>query len=181
MWIFSIQCTLELLSIFLREPCFSWLNFAFSLDPVHCSTKLSVWAGAADYGRKQIDYRYVLYMTPLQKTWTIPLNTQVGWISWKQVRSNRGGKTDKGRKWKAKPKAWPTRTSLQLQNKTGNAKTENSNHNMSGKKVFIVGPSSLFLLLDLGSGYVLETVFNYNPYAFNLYLYQHDGLQFSDC
>ena len=28
----------------------------------------------ADYGRKQIDYRDVLYMTPLQKTPTIPLN-----------------------------------------------------------------------------------------------------------
>ena len=26
-----------------------------------------------DYGRKQIDYRNVLYMTPLQKTWTLPL------------------------------------------------------------------------------------------------------------
>ena len=39
--------------------------FTFSLDPVHCSTKLSV-----------SDYRYVLYMTPLQKTWTIPLNLE---------------------------------------------------------------------------------------------------------
>ena len=26
-----------------------------------------------DYGREQTDYRYVLYMTPLQKTQTIPL------------------------------------------------------------------------------------------------------------
>ena len=26
-----------------------------------------------DYSREQIDYRYVLYMTPLQKTRTIPL------------------------------------------------------------------------------------------------------------
>ena len=26
-----------------------------------------------DYGREQIDYRYVLYMTALQKTQTIPL------------------------------------------------------------------------------------------------------------
>ena len=26
-----------------------------------------------DYGREQIDYRYVIYMTPLQKTQTIPL------------------------------------------------------------------------------------------------------------
>ena len=30
----------------------------------------------ADYGRKQIDYRYVLYMTPLQKIQTIPLTQQ---------------------------------------------------------------------------------------------------------
>ena len=29
-----------------------------------------------DYGREQIDYRYVLYMTPLQKTQTIPLRGQ---------------------------------------------------------------------------------------------------------
>ena len=29
----------------------------------------------ADYSREQIDYRYVLYMTPLQKTWTIPLRS----------------------------------------------------------------------------------------------------------
>ena len=45
---------------------------------LHCSTKLSIWAGAAiysDYNRKKIDYRYVLYMTLLQKTRTIPLNT----------------------------------------------------------------------------------------------------------
>ena len=40
--------------------------FAFSLDPVHCSTKLSIWARAALYFSK-------LYMTPLQKTQTIPL------------------------------------------------------------------------------------------------------------
>ena len=58
--------------------------FSFSLDPVHCSTKLSVWAGAAlyflvigDYGREQINYRYVLYMTPLQKARTIPLKCVV--------------------------------------------------------------------------------------------------------
>ena len=30
-----------------------------------------------DYGRKQIDYRYVLYMTPLQNTQTIPLSLEV--------------------------------------------------------------------------------------------------------
>ena len=51
-WIFSIQRTLELLEIFLGETCFRWLNFAFSLDPVHCSTKLSVWAGVALYFSK---------------------------------------------------------------------------------------------------------------------------------
>ena len=45
-WIFSIQHILELLDFF-RWACFRWLNFAFSLDPVHCSTKLSIWAGAA--------------------------------------------------------------------------------------------------------------------------------------
>ena len=27
----------------------------------------------SDYGREQTDYKYVLYMTPLQKTQTIPL------------------------------------------------------------------------------------------------------------
>ena len=31
---------------------FRWLNLAFSLDPVHCSTKQSVWAGAALYFSK---------------------------------------------------------------------------------------------------------------------------------
>ena len=31
------------------EPFFRWLNLTFSLDPVHCGTKLSVWAGAALY------------------------------------------------------------------------------------------------------------------------------------
>ena len=37
---------------FLGEPCFRWLNFTFSLDLVHCSTQLSVWAGAALYFSK---------------------------------------------------------------------------------------------------------------------------------
>ena len=31
-------------------------------------------APIGDYSREQIDYSYVLYMTPLQKTRTIPLN-----------------------------------------------------------------------------------------------------------
>ena len=65
------------------------IYFAFSLDPVHCSTKLSVWAGAAlyflqteaalisDCGWEQTGYRYVLYMTPLQKTRAIPLSPQL--------------------------------------------------------------------------------------------------------
>ena len=52
------------------------VNFAFLLDPIHCSTNLG-WSGSlllqteaaqiGDYGRKQINNRYVLYMTPLKK------------------------------------------------------------------------------------------------------------------
>ena len=55
--------------------------FCFSLDPVHCSTKLG-WSSSlllqtevaliGDYSREHTDYRYVLYMTPVQKTQTIP-------------------------------------------------------------------------------------------------------------
>ena len=30
-----------------------------------------------DYGREQTDYRYVLYMTPLQKTQTVPLTKRL--------------------------------------------------------------------------------------------------------
>ena len=37
---------------FLGEPCFRWLKFTLHLDPVHCSTKLSIWAGAALYFSK---------------------------------------------------------------------------------------------------------------------------------
>ena len=37
---------------FLVEPFFRWLNFTFSLDPIHCSTNLSVRAGAVFYFSK---------------------------------------------------------------------------------------------------------------------------------
>ena len=37
----------------------------------------------SDYGREQTDYRYVLYMTPLQKTQTIPLRNDIAnFVAW---------------------------------------------------------------------------------------------------
>ena len=70
---------------FLGEPCFRWLNFAsFFFFPGPHSLQYKAerlgWSGSlllqteavliSDYGREQIDYKYVLYMTPLQKTQT---------------------------------------------------------------------------------------------------------------
>ena len=40
-----------------------------------------------DYSREQIDYRYVLYMTPLQKTRTIPLNSVKNTLSLKIIQA----------------------------------------------------------------------------------------------
>ena len=61
-WIFPIQRTLEL---------------QYKAERLGWSSSLLLQTEAAligDYGREQIDYRYELYMTPLQKTQTIPLS-----------------------------------------------------------------------------------------------------------
>ena len=55
------------------------LGFVFTTVVMHSNIVCGGLIG--DYG-KQIDYRYVLYMTPLQKTRTIPLKTlSMGWSS----------------------------------------------------------------------------------------------------
>ena len=58
-------------------------RFSLHLGTVHCKAERLGWSGSVllqteaaligDYSREQIDYRYVIYMTPLQKTRTIPL------------------------------------------------------------------------------------------------------------
>ena len=70
--------------MFLGEPCFRWLIslFLWTRSLQYKAERLG-WSGSlllqteaaliSDYGTEQIDYRYVLYMTPLQKTPTIPL------------------------------------------------------------------------------------------------------------
>ena len=72
---------------FLGEPCFRWLKFT-GIHLLQYKAERLGWSGSlllqteaaliADYSRKQIHYRYVLYMTPLQKTPTIPLKLLVG-------------------------------------------------------------------------------------------------------
>ena len=59
------------------------IRFASGLRSLQYKAEPLGWSGSlllqteaaliADYGREQTDYRYVLYMTPLQKTRTIPL------------------------------------------------------------------------------------------------------------
>ena len=57
---------------FLSGPC----SLQYKAERLGWSGSLRLQTEAAlisDYGRKQIDYKYVLYMTTLQKTPTIPL------------------------------------------------------------------------------------------------------------
>ena len=59
------------------------IRFASGLLSLQYKAERLGWSGSlllqteaaliGDYGREQIDYRYVLYMTQLQKTQTIPL------------------------------------------------------------------------------------------------------------
>ena len=66
------------LLIAIRPPFLLALHFLNCRTSVSRSGSLLLQTEAAlvgDYGREQIDYRYVLYMTPLQKTRTIPLKT----------------------------------------------------------------------------------------------------------
>ena len=57
------------------------------------------WSLIGDYGREQTDYRDVLYMTPLQKTQTIPLTVLKMWsLSWPAA-SKRSRKSVKGHRW----------------------------------------------------------------------------------
>ena len=64
---------------------FSVVKFGYFSEPrsLQYKAKRLGWSGSlllqteaaliGDYGKEQADYRYVLYMTPLPKTQTIPL------------------------------------------------------------------------------------------------------------
>ena len=79
------------IQLFLGEPCFRCLKYNLHLGPrllqykaerLGWSDSLLLQTEAAalicDYGREQIHYRHVLYMTLLQKTRTVPLRCPVG-------------------------------------------------------------------------------------------------------